>query len=49
MVTPLIQTNPLFVAGLLYLFLSDLERMTRYVVSGVVLVVAEVVLITVAT
>lgn len=48
-VTPLMQTSPLFVAGLSYLFLPNLERITRYVVTGVVLVVTGAALITVAT
>lgn len=48
-VTPLVQTSPLFVAILSYLYLSDLERITPVVVNGVVLVVAGATLITVAT
>jgi drug/metabolite transporter (DMT)-like permease len=48
-VTPLVQTSPLFVAVLSYLFLPDLEHVTRYVVAGVTLVVTGAALITVAT
>jgi drug/metabolite transporter (DMT)-like permease len=48
-VAPLIQISPLFVAGLSYLFLADLERVTAVVVSGALLVVSGATLITVAT
>jgi drug/metabolite transporter (DMT)-like permease len=48
-VTPLVQTSPLFVAVLAYLFLPDLEHVSQYVVGGVSLVVAGAALITVAT
>ena len=46
-ITPLIQTSPLFVAALSYLFLSDLERITKYVVIGVILVATGAILITI--
>lgn len=48
-VTPLMQTTPLFVALLSYLFLPDLERLTRYVVVGVVLVVVGATVVAVGT
>lgn len=48
-VTPLVQTSPLFVAVMSYLFLPDLERITKYVVVGVVLVVTGATLITFIT
>jgi uncharacterized membrane protein len=48
-VAPLMQTTPLFVAALSYFFLPDLERITRYVVTGVVFVVTGAGIITFAT
>jgi uncharacterized membrane protein len=46
-VDPLVAAAPLFTAGFAYVFLDDVERVTRGVVAGAVLVVAGAVLVTV--
>jgi uncharacterized membrane protein len=47
-VDPLVAAAPLFTAGFAYVLLDDVERVTRGVVAGAVLVVAGGVLVTVA-
>lgn len=46
LVVPIIQTSPLLVAGLSYLYLQGLERITRRLVAGSVIVVLGAMLVT---
>ena len=45
-VVPLVNTNPLFIVILSALFLKDLEKVTGLVVTGAILIVGGVALIT---